>query len=429
MQTACSHDRSILIRHLHPTVLDEGAILYMPSTLPGISITEAQKLMQATDRIIKSFPEVDKVLGKAGRAETSTDPAPLSMLETVIILHPREKWRPVDTWYSAWAPEWARSVLRRFVSDRIPLDALIRLMNDALRIPGMANGWTMPIKGRIDMLTTGIRTPVGLKISGDNVVAIESLGSQIEGLLPLVKGTRSVFSERTGSGYFLDFIWNREQLVFFGLNLEDAQVAVQNAIGGETITTTVEGRERYPVNVRYMPDFRGDIQALGRVLVSSPDGRKHIPIGLLADIQITTGPAMIRNEDGLLTGYVYVDMARRDPRGYIAEAAPLIRSRINLPAGYAVSWSGQYEAMQRVRERLTWVVPLTLFLICLLLYLNTRSIVKTGIVLLAVPFSAIGAVWLLFFLDYNWCLGGADRPAGRGCGNRRLHAALSGYRI
>ena len=385
--------------------LDEGSILYMPSTLPGISITEAQKLLQATDRIIKSFPEVDKVLGKAGRAETSTDPAPLSMLETVIILHPKAQWRRVDTWYSAWAPEWVKFVLRRFVSDRISQEQLITLMNDALRLPGLASGWTMPIKGRIDMLTTGIRTPVGLKISGDNLETIEAIGSRIEALLPSVKGTRSVFAERTGSGYFLDFKWNREQLALSGLNMEEAQAAVQNAIGGETVTTTVEGRERYPVNVRYMRDFRSDLQALGRVLVSAPGGQRQIPIGQLADIQVTTGPSMIRNEDGLLTGYVYVDMAGRDPSSYIEEAGGLIRDKVALPPGYAVSWSGQYEAMQRVKERLVVVLPLTLFLIFLLLYLNTRSAVKTCMVLLAVPFSAIGAVWLLYLLDYNMSIG------------------------
>ncbi len=248
--------------------LDEGAILYMPSTMPGISIAEAQNLLQATDRIIRRFPEVDKVLGKAGRAETSTDPAPLSMIETVIILHPKETWRQVDTWYSAWAPEWIKAILRRFTPDRISSEKLISLMNDALRIPGLANGWTMPIKGRIDMLTTGIRTPVGLKISGSDLAEIEKIGSRIEALLPAVKGTRSVFAERTGSGYFLDFVWNREQLAFFGLSMDDAQAAVQNAIGGETVTTTVEGRERYSVNVRYMRDFRTDLESLGRILVT-----------------------------------------------------------------------------------------------------------------------------------------------------------------
>jgi Cu(I)/Ag(I) efflux system membrane protein CusA/SilA len=381
--------------------LDEGSLLYMPSTMPGISVGEAQKLLQATDRIIKQFPEVHQVLGKAGRAETSTDPAPLSMLETVIILHPREQWRSVDTWYSDWAPGWLKSVLRRFSPDHISQEELISEMNEALRLPGLANGWTMPIKGRIDMLTTGIRTPVGLKISGDDVAAIEAIGMKIEALLPAVKGTRSAFAERTGSGYFLDFKWNREQLAFAGLTMEQAQAAVQNAIGGETVTTTVHGRERYAVNVRYMRDFRQDLPALRRVLVAGEGGRNQIPIGQLADIEITSGPSMIRNEDGLLAGYVYVDMAGRDPRSYIEEADRLIRDKVLLPPGYAISWSGQYEAMERVKERLKVVLPLTVFIIFLLLYLNTQSVTKTCIVLLAVPFSAIGAIWLLYLLGYN----------------------------
>jgi Cu(I)/Ag(I) efflux system membrane protein CusA/SilA len=385
--------------------LDEGAILYMPSTMPGISITEAQRLLQATDRIIHQFPEVDRVMGKAGHAETSTDPAPLSMMETVITLHPKAQWRSVHTWYSSWAPGWAKGILRHFWPDRITTEELIGLMNDALKLPGLANGWTMPIKGRIDMLTTGVRTPVGLKISGADLTVIEGIGTQIEALLPAVKGTRSVFAERTGSGYFLDFDWDREQLAFFGLSMDEAQDAVQNAIGGETVTTTVEGRERYSVNVRYMRDFRADLDSLGRVLVSDPTGQKQIPIGQIADIKVSSGPAMIRDENGLLTGYVYVDMAGRDPNSYIKEAGALIRDRVKLPAGYVVSWSGQYEAMQRVKERLGVVLPLTVFLIFLLLYLNTRSAIKTGIVLLAVPFSAIGAVWLLYLLGYNMSIG------------------------
>ena len=373
--------------------------------MPGISIAEAQQLLQNTDRILKQFPEVDRVLGKAGRAETSTDPAPLSMLETVIILHPKEKWRSVDTWYSSWAPEWAKGIFRRITPDRISSEKLINLMNDALRLPGLVNGWTMPIKGRIDMLTTGIRTPIGLKISGADLAVIEQIGSRIEALLPAVKGTRSAFAERTGSGYFLDFVWDREQLAFYGLNMEDAQAAVLNAIGGQTVTTTVEGRERYAVNVRYMRDFRTDLPSLERVLVSDPKGKRQIPVGQLAEIKLTSGPSMIRNEDGLLTGYVYVDIAGRDPDSYIREAGELIRDKIKLPAGYAIAWSGQYEAMQRVRERLELVLPLTLFLIFLLLYLNTRSATKTCIVLLAVPFSAIGAVWLLYVLGYNMSVG------------------------
>jgi Cu(I)/Ag(I) efflux system membrane protein CusA/SilA len=385
--------------------LEEGSILYMPTTMPGISITEAQKVLQVTDRIIKQFPEVDRVLGKAGRAETSTDPAPLSMLETVIILKPKSEWRKADTWYSSWAPDWTKAIFRHITPDNISQEELISQMNDALSLPGLADSWTMPIKGRIEMLSTGLRTPVGLKISGADLDTIEEIGAQIESFLPSVKGTRSVFAERTGSGYFLDFEWNREALARYGLSIEEAQEVIEKAIGGENVTTTVEGRERYPVNVRYMRDFRSDLGALGRVLVPASGGQRQIPLSQLATIKTASGPSMIRNEDGLLTGYVYVDIAGRDQNGYIEEAGRLLREKVKLPPGYAISWSGQYEATQRVKQRLIVVVPLTLFLILLLLYLNTRSITKTLIVLLAVPFSAIGAFWFLYLLGYNMSIG------------------------
>lgn len=381
--------------------LEEGSILFMPSTMPGISITEAQKLLQVTDRVIKQFPEVDKVLGKAGRADTSTDPAPLSMLETLIILKPKNEWRQVDTWYSSWAPDWIKIILRHITPDHISQEELIKQMNQALQLPGLANGWTMPIKGRIEMLSTGIRTTNGIKISGADLATIEKIGVQIEGLLAPVKGTRSVFAERTGSGSFLDFEWNRKEIARYGLSMEEVQDVVSRAIGGENVTTSIEGRERYPVNVRYMRDFRDDIGSLGRVLVTSSGGQRQIPISELADIRMANGPAMIRNEDGLLTGYVYVDITDRDPQGYIDEASRLIREKIHLPAGYAISWSGQYEGMQRTKERLKIVVPITLIIIFFLLWLNTRSIIKTSIVLLAVPFSAIGAFWFLYLLGYN----------------------------
>jgi len=385
--------------------LDEGSILYMPSTMPGISIGEAQKLLQVTDRIIKQFPEVDRVLGKAGRAETSTDPAPLSMLETVIILKPQAKWRKVNTWYSSWAPEWAKAVFRHITPDHIPQEELINQMDEALKLPGVANAWTMPVKGRIDMLTTGVRTPVGLKISGADLGVIEDIGTEIESVLPTVRGTRSVFAERTGGGYFLDFDWNREELARYGLSMEEAQAVVQSAIGGENVTTSVQGGERYPVNVRYMRDFRSDLGALSRVLVPVGEGQRQIPLGQLATIRTVSGPSMVRNEDGLLTGYVYVDIAGRDPNGYVKEAAQLLREKLRLPTGYSISWSGQYVASQRVAKRLLAVIPLTLFLIFLLLYLSTRSITKTMIVLMAVPFSAVGAVWFLYFLGYNMSIG------------------------
>ena len=385
--------------------LEEGSILYMPTTMPGISITEAQKLLQVTDRVIRGFPEVERVLGKAGRAETSTDPAPLSMIETVVTLKPKGEWRRVDTWYSGWAPDWLKGVLRRITPDHIPQQQLISEMNDALRLPGLANAWTMPIKGRIDMLSTGLRTPVGIKITGADLDTIEEIGGRIESLLPKVPGTRSVFAERTASGYYYDVEWNRAELARYGFSMEEAQVAVERAIGGDNVTVTVEGRERYPVNVRYMRDFRSDVSAIERVLVGGTGDQPQVPLSQLAAVKPVSGPSMIRNEDGLLTGYVYIDLAGRDTGSYIEEAARLIRDSVRLPAGYAVSWSGEYESMVRVRDRLMMVVPITLFLILLLLYLNTRSAVKMAIVLLAVPFSAIGAFWFLYLLGYNLSIG------------------------
>jgi copper/silver efflux system protein len=385
--------------------LEEGSLLYMPSTNPGISIAEAGKVVQVTDRIIRQFPEVDRVLGKAGRAETSTDPAPLSMLETVITLKPKSEWRKKETWYSSWAPEPLKAVLRHVTPDNISQEELVNQLNAALKLPGLSNAWTMPIKGRIDMLTTGVRTPIGLKISGADLQKIEAIGTQIEAVLPAVNGTRSVFAERTAAGYFLDFQWNREELARYGLSVDEAQAVVASAVGGENVSTTIEGRERYPVNVRYMRDFRSDIGALGRVLVPVAGGQKQIPLSQLATISAASGPSMIRDENGLLTGYVYVDMTGRDPAGYVEEGNRLLRDKIKLPPGYALSWSGQYEAMQRVRQRLMLVVPLTLGIIFLLLYLNTRSLAKTMIVALAVPFSAIGAIWYLYLLGYNMSVG------------------------
>ncbi|OLD16802.1 MAG: cation transporter [Acidobacteria bacterium 13_1_40CM_3_65_5] len=385
--------------------LDEGTLLYMPSTMPGISIANAQKLLQATDRIIKQFPEVDRVLGKTGRAETPTDPAPLSMLETVITLKPTSAWRKVDTWYSAWAPAWAAAVLRRVTPDHMSQQALVRELDEALQIPGVSNAWTMPIKARTSMLTTGMRTAVGLKITGPNLQTIDAIGSQVEAVLPHVRGTRSVFAERSSGGYVLDIDWKREELARFGLSIDDAQSIVQNAIGGENVTTTVEGRERYPVNVRYMPDFRSEIGDLGRLLVPASGGQRQVPLAQLATITTATGPSMVRNEDGLLTGYVYVDLADRDVRGYVEDAKRVLADEIQLPPGSAIAWSGQYEEMVRVKERLLVVVPLTLLLIVLLLYVNTRSMVRTSIILLAVPFSAIGAFWFLYLLGYNMSVG------------------------
>jgi Cu(I)/Ag(I) efflux system membrane protein CusA/SilA len=385
--------------------LDEGSLLYMPSTLPGISVTQAQQLMQVQDRIIKQFPEVSTVLGKAGRAETSTDPAPFSMMETVIVLKPETEWRKVDTWYSSWAPKWAKTIFRRFTPDHISTDQLVEEMNQALKIPGTSNAWTMPIKARVDMLTTGIRTPVGIKIYGADIKKIEDLGTQIEALLPKVQGTRSVFSERTSGGYFLDFKWNRDALARYGLSIDDAQDVIMSAIGGDNVTTTIEGRERYSVNVRYMRDYRSDPDKLGRVLVPTMDGQTQVPIAQLAQVQVVSGPAMLRDENGMLNGYVYVDVAGRDIGSYVEEAKKVVRDNVKLPSGYSFAWSGQYEAMQRVREKLIVVLPLTIFLIIMLLYMNTKSMTKTMIIILAVPFSAVGAIWFLHFLGYNMSIG------------------------
>jgi len=385
--------------------LDEGTLLYMPSTLPGISVTQAQQLLQVQDRIIKRFPEVQSVLGKAGRAETSTDPAPFSMMETMIVLKPESEWRKVNTWYSPWAPEWADKIFRRFTLDHISSDQLVEEMNQALQIPGTTNAWTMPIKGRVDMLTTGVRTPVGIKIYGADIRQIEKIGTEIEGLLAQVRGTRSVFAERTSGGYFLDFKWNRDELARYGLSIGAAQDVVMSAIGGENVSTTVEGRERYPINVRYLRDYRSDPDKLARVLVPAMNGRMQIPLSQLADIRTVSGAGMLRDESGMLNGYVYVDVAGRDVGSYVAEAKQTIRDRVKLPAGYSLVWSGQYEAMQRVRDRLKIVLPLTLFLIVMLLYVNTRSMTKTLIIILAVPFSAVGAVWLLYLLHYNMSIG------------------------
>jgi Cu(I)/Ag(I) efflux system membrane protein CusA/SilA len=275
-------------------------------------------------------------------------------------------------------------------------------MDRALKIPGTTNAWTMPIRNRIDMLTTGVRTPVGVKIFGSDLREIEKIGREIEQTLAHVPGTRSVYAERTTGGYFLDFNLRREQLARYGLTVDDVQGYIMSAVGGENVTTTIEGRERYAVNVRYLRDFRSDLDRLNRVLVATPAGAQ-IPIAQLADLRLVEGPGMIRDENGLLSGYVYVDVAGRDLGGYVEEARRLVRDKVEpqLPTGYSIAWSGQYQYMQRVRERLTFVLPLTVFIIFVLLYLNTKSVVKTLIVFLAVPFSAVGAVWLLHWLGYN----------------------------
>jgi copper/silver efflux system protein len=380
--------------------MNEGAILYMPTSLPGISIAQAKRVLQATDLILKQFPEVDQVLGKAGRAETATDPAPLSMLETLITLKDRSQWRHVDTWYSSWAPEWAKRIFRHITPDTISQEQLIDDMQAAIHVPGISNAWTMPIKGRIDMLTSGIRTPVGLKVTGDDPQKIEEIGEQIQAALTPVPGTRGVYAERTNQGYFLDVVWQREKLAQYGISLGQAQMVLDNAIGGDNVSTVYQGTERYPVNVRYMRDFRSSIDALGRVLVSA-GGAHQASLSELATIQVRNGPAMIRDENGFLTGYVYVDLANRDPGSYIAEANAVLQKQVKLPVGYAMNWGGQYEASTRANARLRTIIPATVGLVMLLIYLSTRSFIKTMIVMLAIPFSAIGAIWSLSLLHYN----------------------------
>ena len=357
--------------------LNEGMVFYMPTTLPGISVTQSSRLLQMQDRILKTFPEVQWVLGKAGRAETSTDPAPFSMGETTVMLKPESQWRVGMTW-----------------------DKLVAEMDKQMRLPGVANAWTMPIKNRIDMLSTGIRTPIGIKIFGPDLRQIEEIGKKLEATLQMIPGTRSAFAERVTGGYYLDFELKRSEIARYGLAIDEVQMLVESVIGGESITTTVEGRERYPVSVRYARELRDDPERLKRILVPGMNG-VQIPLGQLADLRLASGPAMIRDEDGQLSGYVYVDMTGRDIGGYVEEAKKKVAEQVQLPAGYTLSWSGQYEYMERAKQRLIYVVPLTLLVIFLLLYINFKSVGRCVIVLLAVPFSMIGAVWLLYLLGYN----------------------------
>ncbi|HAZ09270.1 MAG TPA: CusA/CzcA family heavy metal efflux RND transporter [Elusimicrobia bacterium] len=380
--------------------LNEGTILYMPTTLPGISVTEARSLLQTQDQILKSFPEVERVFGKAGRVESSTDPAPFSMMETTVVLKPHGEWRKKARWYSPWAAELLQRPLRHVWDDRLSWEELVAEMDAKLQFPGVTNAWTMPIKGRIDMLTTGVRTPIGIKLFGSDLGEIERVGVEIESAIKDVPGTRSVYAERTAGGYFVDFDLKRDQLARYGLSVKEAEMVIMSALGGESVTTTVEGRERYSVSVRYARDLRDNLPKLQRVLVPTMSGAQ-VPLAQIADIRLRQGPGMIRNENGLLSGYVYVDVAGRDIGGYVEEAKKLVSERVRLPVGYALQWSGQYENMARVRERLKVVLPLTFVIIIFLLYMNTKSWVKTGIVMMAVPFSLIGAVWLLFLLGYN----------------------------
>jgi len=370
--------------------LYEGTLFYMPVTMPGVSISEASKLLRIQDKILKGIPEVDQVFGKAGRAETATDPAPLEMFETTINLKPQSGWRPDMT-----------------------VESLKDEMNDALTIPGVSNSFTMPIKARIDMLATGIRTSVGIKVMGPDILVIDRIGQELEKILRDVPGTRSVYAERVATGYFLDFDIRREEVARYGLAVDDVQEVIQSAVGGMNLTTTIEGRGRYPVNVRYAREFRNDPEALKRVLVPVMTGRGaalegmgssgrvvQIPLGELADIQIVKGPTAIKSEEGLLVSYVYIDYSGDDVGGYV-DLARKKTSSLKIPDGYRLEWSGEYQYIKATHEKLKIVIPFTLLIIVILLYLNTMSAGKTFFVLLAVPFSLVGSFWFLYLLNYN----------------------------
>ena len=378
--------------------LYEGTLFYMPVTAPAASITVATDLLQIQDRILKKIPEVSQVFGKAGRAETPTDPAPLEMFETIVNLKPESQWRKGMT-----------------------VEKLKDEMNDALSIPGVSNSFTMPIKARIDMNATGIRTPVGIKVLGPKLEEIERIGLEVEHLVKDIPGTRSAYAERITTGYFLDFDINRKEAARYGLSVEDVQEVIESAVGGMNLTTTIEGRERYPVNVRYARELRGNIEMLKRVLVpigvqaSASSGGMggqrgasaqaspviaQVPLEQLADIRIVKGPTSIKSEQGLLTAYVFIDFSGRDVGGYVDEAKKRVAS-LKIPEGYRLEWSGEYEYLVKTHERLKMVIPLTLLLIFVLIYLNTKSTTKTLIVLLAVPFSLVGSFWFLYLLNYN----------------------------
>lgn len=384
--------------------LYEGVLMDMPVTPPGISITDAGKFIQVRNKIIKSFPEVQTVFGKVGRSETSTDPAPLSMIETNIILKPEHEWRkvPEKRWYSSWSPEILKKPLRLIWPEErtINPEELVNELNLALRFPGYTNAWTMPIKARVDMLTTGIRTPIGIKIFGPTLSKIEEIGKQIEGVLQGISGTRSVYAERVTGGYYIDFWVRREEIARYGLKVEEVEDVIEAAIGGNNITMIIEGPERYPVNVRYSRELRDDIGKLERVLVPTPVGAQ-IPIGQLADIRIVMGPPEIKTEDATKVGYVFVDITGRDIGSYVEEAKDAIAEHVKMPTGYFLTWSGQYEYMLRVKERLKLVVPLTLLIIFVILFLNFKSVTESLIILFSVPFATVGGIWLISLLGYD----------------------------
>ncbi len=357
--------------------LYEGDLLYMPTTLPGISITKAKELLQQTDKIIKTFPEVKTVFGKIGRAETATDPAPLSMIETTIQLKPED--------------EWPEGMTRQKLVDEL---------DKAVKIPGLTNAWTMPIKTRIDMLSTGIKTPVGIKIAGPDLSVLQDIGKRIEEVARTIPGTRSVYAERSAGGNYVDFNIDRNAIARYGLTIADVQNVFMSAVGGMNVTQTVEGLERYPVNLRYQRDYRDNLEALKRVLVPLPGGG-NIPLEELGNVIVRKGPPMIKSEDARPNSWVYIDIENIDVGTYVKNAQKVIAQKVKLPQGYSLIWSGQYEYMERAAKKLAMVLPLTLLIVLLLLYFNTKSFINTGIILLALPFSLVGAVWYLYLAHFN----------------------------
>ncbi len=358
--------------------LDEGTLMYMPTTLPGLSVTKAAELMQTQDRIIKSFPEVETVFGKAGRALTATDPAPTEMFETIITLKPKSEWRPGVT-----------------------PDSLKQEMDAALQFPGVSNAWTMPIRARIDMLSTGIRTPVGVKVYGTDLKEMEKIARDIETALKAVPGTSSAYAERVIGGYYLDIIPDRMALGRYGLSIDDVQDVIGMALGSEVVTSTVEGRERYGIAIRYPRAFRSDPQSIARDVQVSLPGGGTVPLGEVAEVKLTRGATTIRTENGQLAVYIFVDIANRDLGGYVAEAQAAVAASVEMPAGYSVAWSGQFEYLERAKARLMIVVPLTLALIFLLLYLNFKALTETMIVMLSLPFAFVGGIWMMWWLGFN----------------------------
>lgn len=440
--------------------LNEGDVLYMPTTMPNISAEQARQSLVSQDKIIKSFPEVVSVYGKAGRAETPTDPAPLSMIETVVQLKPKSEWRniKVDRWYSSWAPEFLKSPLQLVWPEErtITWEELVQQFDSAMQFPGWTNAWTMPIKTRIDMLSTGIRTPIGVKVFGHDLDEIERIGSELERSLTKIPGTRSVFSERNTGGYYVDIIPDREAIARYGLTIADVQNVIETAIGGTPIDVTIEGRNRFTINVRYPRELRESVDRIKEVLIpigggsvtpsstamsgsmstagqppspatndkmnspaamptssptrsyspsrDLPEGRASIPLGQIADVKIVTGPPMIKDEAGLLVGYVFVDIdqSKRDIGGYVEDAKQIVKNEISLPSGYHLTWTGQYEQLEEMSRRMKVAVPLALVLVLILLYLNFKNLTETLIVLCSVPFALVGSIWLMYFLGYNF---------------------------